>query len=475
MSFRHNLSAILLCTALSFIASCASSDHPVATPADSTTGAEPDYGQHGLKIGREPQIDVLEDLAVTDPELALNQLDEFLLTNDDPQLDLLFGIASLNLLEQRQQQGKLGLALAADLFADAEYSFTRCVKIPDLSARAQRGLARIGVRRGDFTRAWDFALQWHAASSESFSYNDYLLMGELGLRRIIADRQQAQAENHFDGINVPAPHLAVEAFEAALKIQPTYDTFIDLADLHIWEERYTAAAKVLIEAIKFAPDAETAYQRLKLSTVGNRNLHVDSLIQVCSYLSNSATALWYLGEAYYLQTQDARAAADFVKAMESLSKSEQCFEQSAILNQNFSQSCHDWISLVKTMRIWLLRDDGRIDDALASLTDILEYSPEALDYPIQSQSLANAVNYLVSDLYQQNEYRKAISLLRQVCAVNDSHALFVNNLGLFTRDLATMLSMDGASPSDEAQELYAESWDVYSRLVELTPDDPRAI
>jgi hypothetical protein len=69
--------------------------------------------------------------------------------------------------------------------------------------------------------------------------------------------------------------------------------------------------------------------------------------------------------------------------------------------------------------------------------------------------------------------RKAIDLLRKVCSVDDTVALFVNNLGLFTRDLAGTLSRRGQH--DEADQLYQESWDVYSRLVELRPEHPRSV
>nr|MBC8370824.1 hypothetical protein [Planctomycetota bacterium] len=101
------------------------------------------------------------------------------------------------------------------------------------------------------------------------------------------------------------------------------------------------------------------------------------------------------------------------------------------------------------------------------------FNPIALQQPLLEESLPNVINYLISDIYQSGNLRKAISLLRSVCQVNDTIVLFVNNLGLFTRDLARTLSMN--NQHQEAEQLYLESWDVYSRLVELMPEDPRSI
>ena len=86
----------------------------------------------------------LEKDVVSDPERALNTLDDFIYSHNPElaerlvYLNILFGQASLNLLEQRQAAGALGPALAADLLTNAEESFS-------LAASSQQSLSLIHI------------------------------------------------------------------------------------------------------------------------------------------------------------------------------------------------------------------------------------------------------------------------------------------------------------------------------------------
>jgi tetratricopeptide (TPR) repeat protein len=410
-----------------------------------------------------------------EPERALNTLDDFIYS-ENPELaerlvylNILFGQASLNLLEQRQAAGALGPALAADLLTNAEESFSLAASSQqsEYHPAALRGLARMQQRQGGFVDAWEFALTWHEIAHNDFNLDDHLLFGEIGLARLVAQHQIGADE-------MAAPHLAIESLEAAIAIDASlYNSRIKLADFHTWQQRQQMAATVLKEAITAAPDYGVAYQRLKTLCLGDRNLHTATLRELCGTIASPGTVLWYYGEALYLQARDARVASDFVKAMAALDKSQQAFEESAALDANFESSCRAWISIVKTQRVWMLRDEGNIDAAIDAAFEVMDYNPSALQDPLEDQSLANAIDYLIADIYSGGDMRKAIDLLRKVCSVDDTVALFVNNLGLFTRDLAGTLSRRGQH--DEADQLYQESWDVYSRLVELRPEHPRSV
>ena len=111
MSFRHNITAILLCAAMGLFASCATSEKTHADPTPAALVWE--------------RVVSLESDVVNDPERALNTLDDWIYGEnpkiaEDVQLNIFFGQASLNLLEQRQAAGALGPALAADLLTNAE-------------------------------------------------------------------------------------------------------------------------------------------------------------------------------------------------------------------------------------------------------------------------------------------------------------------------------------------------------------------
>ena len=461
MSFRHNITAILLCAAMGLFASCATSEK---THADSTPAA----------LAWERVVSLDADV-VNDPERALNTLDDLIYGENpeiakDVQLNIYFGQASLNLLEQRQAAGALGPALAADLLTNAKESFSLATRSQqsEYHPAASRGLARTQQRQGGFVNAWEFALSWHEMAHNDFDLDDHLLFGEIGLSRL------AYQQRTYGASEMAAPHLAIESLEAAIAIDASlYNSRIKLADFHTWQQRQQMAATVLKEAITAAPDYGVAYQRLKTLCLGDRNLHTATLKELCSTVASPGTVLWYYGEALYLQARDARVASDFVKAMTALDQSQQAFEESAALDANFESSCRAWISIVKTQRVWMLRDEGNIDAAIAAAFEVMDYNPSALQDPLEDQSLANAIDYLIADIYSGGDMRKAIDLLRKVCSVDDTVALFVNNLGLFTRDLAGSLSRRGQD--DEADQLYQESWDVYSRLVELRPEHPRSV
>ena len=467
MSFRHNITAILLCAAMGLFTGCATSEK---THTDTRPSPEA-QSQRLVEI----DFTAIEKDVANEPERALNTLDDFIYS-ENPELaerlvylNILFGQASLNLLEQRQAAGALGPALAADLLTNAEESFSLAASSQqsEYHPAAFRGLARMQQRQGGFVDAWEFALTWHEIAHNDFNLDDHLLLGEIGLARLVAQHQIGAEE-------MAAPHLAIEALEAAIASDAShYNSRIKLADFHTWQQRQQMAATVLKDAIASAPDYGVAYQRLKTLCLGDRNLHTATLKELCDTVASRGTVLWYYGEALYLQARDARVASDFVKAMTALDKSQQAFEESAALDANFESSCRAWISIVKTQRVWMLRDEGNIDAAIAAAFEVMDYNPSALKDPLEDQSLANAIDYLIADIYSAGDMRKAIDLLRKVCLVDDTVAVFVNNLGLFTRDLAGTLSRRGQH--DEAAQLYQESWDVYSRLVELRPEHPRSV
>ena len=92
---------------------------------------------------------------VNEPERALNTLDDLIYSDnsqiaEDVLTNILFGQASLNLLEQRQAAGALGPALAADLLTNAEESFSLAASSQqsEYHPAAFRGLARMQQRQG---------------------------------------------------------------------------------------------------------------------------------------------------------------------------------------------------------------------------------------------------------------------------------------------------------------------------------------
>ncbi len=474
MSFRQEIRTLLKIVPLLVAVSCSGAHPKTTAPAVDEAlrgGIEPESAEVQAEQPL-PSLEELQQLAATDPEQALIQMDRRLAaTPEDGPLLVLFGNTTLALFQRKQDAGQLGPGLAADLLADAKEAFSLAQKRDTEKAQAEAGFVRCQLLAGEVDAAWQTALQLFATITPALEQGeevDSSLLLSVGKAGLAAASQAKQAQQ-------PEPasiHLATTSLETAWQ-QGEFSAALPLADLWSWLGQQERAAKTLVRALQLQPNNLQLYQRLQNIGPSVRNLQVDLLTELCQQHPGQAMPLWYLGEALYLQGRAARDAADTLKALACWDLAEDTFQQAMALEPAYANTCEEWLFYVRTQRGWTLRDEGRIDDAAATFVSVLESAPERLEPNPDAQSLHLGIDAITADYYRQGNLKEARQFLRKVCAIYDGNSDWTNNLGFFCRDLGTEAL--AAGNEELAQQLFQESWDAYSRSVELAPDDARIV
>ena len=420
----------------------------------------------------------LSTLAATltqDPEGVLNQLDdaeEEGLVGADQEADfcLLYAEASRELFDQRLAANRLDPALAETLCLDTRER----AQAARAAGAEERDCLRLELdshqRLGESEAAWSSANALRLLLEDADAHDpevaaDLLRIGQAGLAWTIA---QIQAGSPIPAAARHGATALARAADAGL-----IAACLPLSDLAAWQGLSTEALAALEAGLLLEPDNLDFYGRLRPLGDQNRQEGIRVLESVQAAHPSNATVLWYLGEALYLQGREARSVGDTLLASSCWDRAEDRFHQAMALREDYQASCEDWLFLVRTQRGWTLRDEGRIDDAASSLLNTLRQSPERLEPTSAPESLHLAIDAIVADYFRANDLKNARSFLRQVCAVRNDDGNWCNNLGFFCRDLGVM-AME-AGDVEQAAELFEESWEAYSRAVELLPDDPRVV
>ena len=475
MSFRPEFHSLALLGLLVSLGACTGA-HPESTapePENIPTPVDPGEQMEELQA-EEPALDLqaLRQTASEDPSGALNEMDRLLGDfAENPDLLLLFGDTTLALFSQKQAEGTLSPGLASDLIADALGAYENAMRAGASPADGLLGLVQGYRLQGDAGAAWDAALGLYDQISpqleagDAVSHQSLVAIGRAGLDISVAAIQVGETAPANSYVAVLSLQTAVDAGEQA--------AVLPLSDLHAWLGNPRAAIEVLAVGLHAAPTDLALFGRLQNLGSGNRNQQVAVLQQLRDDAPGQATTLWYLGEALYLQGRETRAAADYVKAIDSWNAAEQAFQQAMTLEASYEQTCREWLHLVRTQRGWTLRDEGRLADAAACLINTLEADPERLEAESSPHSLRLAIDAITSDYYSADRLKDARNFLRRVCAIHDDNSNWTNNLGFFSRDLGVAAAQAGDMVL--AKEYFEESWDAYSRTVELSPDEARLV
>lgn len=475
MSFRPEFHSLALLGLLVGLGAC-SGAHPESTAPEPANLPIPDE----TVVEEVPEVeeaavldlDALALTAQTDPSGALNTMDELLGEHaENADLWMLFGQTTLALFSQKQAQGTLSPGLASDLIDDALNAYEMALRTGADREEGLLGLVNSYRTQGDAGAAWDAALGLYDQYSprleagEPVSTTALVAVGRAGLDISVAAIQV--------GETAPANvYMAVLSLESAVQAGAP-EAVLPLSDLHAWLGNPRAAIDVLAAGLHTNPNDLALYGRLQNLGAGNRNQQVAVLQQLRTDVPGQATTLWYLGEALYLQGRETRAAADYMKAIDCWNAAEEAFQQAMSLEPTYETTCRDWLHLVRTQRGWTLRDEGRLADAAACLVNTLEAEPTRLEPESSPHSLRLAIDAITSDYFSANRLKDARNFLRRVCAIHDDNSDWTNNLGFFCRDLGVEAAMAGDTAL--AQQYFEESWEAYSRTVELSPDEARLV
>lgn len=456
-------------------AACAGTPNPATPdeegPTPSETPAEPEAPEKVIELDFAP----LAAQATTDPEGVLNELDDELdagLTVDEVPADfcLLYATASQALFDQRLAAGRLDPALATSLSEDV-LAWSPRARERGADARATYRLElKAQQQLSDAGAAWE-AARALAATLEELPADapgrsaDELLAGQAALSLTVAVIQ----------VGDPVPAAAREGATLLARAADAGEpgAHLALSDLAAWQGMDREARAALEAGLLAVPTDATLLDRLRRLGERDRAGQVESLQAVLAAHPGEATILWYLGEAHYWRGRAARGAADTLLASTCWDQAEDAFRQAMSLREDFAASCEEWLHLVRTQRAWTLRDEGRIDDAAASLLASLRAAPERLEAEASPETQRLAIDAIVADYYRAEDLKSARGFLRQVLAIHDEDGNWCNNLGFFCRDLGIAAAMAGEAA--QAQELFEESWEAYCRAVELLPEDPRIV
>ncbi len=415
-----------------------------------------------------------EALAAGDWNTALNRIEDARGEHgEEAGYWLLYGDTLLSFVAAEIATGQAHPGVIEGSFLDADHAFGRAAELAPGDWRAPYGQVRGRRASGAFEGAWEAAEATLALQPAEQAAPEVLV--ELGRAGLALTIERLQAEAGIPRAARVAESLLEDAAQAGSEEAP-----LVLSDLLAWQNHREDARAVLVARLVQAPRDTAAIERLKnLHGADAAGLALD-LERVRHEQPGDAFLLWYLGEARYRHHLAMVAAGDFLQAYEAVDRAEECFLQSMALEEGFASSCADWLFLVRNARGWALWNEGRVDDAGQAFLASLDAAPERLEAEPGPGSLRLGIEAVMGHYFaRERDMVKARAFLRRVVARHDAEAMWWNNLGLACRDIAEPrarpLVARGEMPEGELLDMLEESWDAYSRAVELAPDDPNIV
>ena len=373
-------------------------------------------------------------------------------------------------IQQRVAEGESDGLLIADLHREAAAHFAKSLDLPGAEQSVWINRAFALRQAGDFNQAWEAVDA--ALASLTPNLSQQLEIGRVGLALTIEAMQAGQA--------VPAAATTAGEQLHLATVSGNREAIVLLSDLYAWQGLNAEARTVLVGALGTYGENAELLRRLKNLNADDAKLLATDMELVRNARPGDGWVLWYTGEAWYLRQVQARNSRNFVAAYEAIDRAEECFLQAKVMRQEFTSSCEDWLHLTRTARGWALWQEGRVDDAGQAFLAALEAAPAKLEDAATTGTLHLGIEAVVGDAFAKNDKARARTLLKRVVALHRDNAMWFNNLGLATRDLAEPrirrdFGVGKALPEGELKDLIDEAWEAYSRAVELAPNDPNIL
>ena len=375
----------------------------------------------------------------------------------------LYGETTLAMAAQEIGKGRTqGLDF---LYADAADAFRTALELQPEKVSTWWLLAYTYRQAGDFDRGWDAAAAaLPLLTSENAQAGDIREeVGRMGLALTIEAIQAGYTAP-------PAADLAENALREGHGAR-TLASYVVLSDLLAWQGRKADALEPLVDALIQAPTFKEAQGRLKNLATPTQLSRAWDRVRVAH--PGNAFVLWTLGAAQWGQLWEARAMQDFLTAYESLDRAEECFLTAMTRNPEYTQSCKDWLHLIRTARGWTLWEDLRTEDAAQTFLSAMEADPSRVELKPTKNSLNLGISSVVGNAFRENRLEKARAILARVFAVHQSNPDWTNNYGFVCRDLGAQALEAGDTL--RAGKLFLQSWTAYSKTVELAPQDVRLV
>lgn len=380
---------------------------------------------------------------------------------DDAAYWKLYGATSVAFAEAEEARGRtdaLGI-----MYDDAAYAYRRAHELAPQDAEALQGLIHARRMQGDFVGAWEAAETALAAGLTGDGAGLDEAVGRAGLARVI---EAVQAGQPVPAAAVPSEAALARAFQGG-----SGAAAVALADLLAWQNRGAEAREVLIEALIADPATPDAVGRLQNLTPGDAQVVAWERIRKAH--PEAAVVKWRLGEALWNLHWLHRQNRNWFGAHDALDRAEQNFLAAMAAEASYTESCEQWLHLVRTAHGWVSWNAGLVDDAADSFLAALEADPERLEAEADPESLRLGIYSVEGHYFQQNRLDKVRSFHARLYRTYDDNPDWTNNYAFACRDLGVQRLEEGKE--ERARELFEESWEVYSRTVELAPDDVRLV
>lgn len=402
----------------------------------------------------------MEDGRINDSLDAIDKLEKE--GAKGPAVDYLYGMAFALKARGYLESNTGGAAIQMSL-DDAVMFLDRAVKAdPELARDAFLPLAEAGWYGQKFDIARPAAEK--AVARTPSSVDAHFMLGRIALSQyaMVKDEKEraAEANAHWDVARAAfarAAELLGRPEDPALA-EKLARIRVDLGHSYVWKQKLEEAQREYGEAISWMPPI-VDMPRVRNLLGPERFLAAleSAASQIASRLGAEApeiaTVQWWLGWSRYEQKQYAKA------------------------DEAFSAAVAKWPGYTNAwFYIGLSRYHQRDHEgAVAALRRHFDEDPADLVAAIgaSQQSNLEILDVLVGWLAEKSRFEEAAIVAEIQTAVEPTNTRFLNNVGLFWRDAAEVISKtDRPGAAEQSKEWFEKSWKAYSKALEVEPENP---
>ena len=469
---------------------------PVLFSAFSCAGPAPLEGGPSAPGPEETAILRLKDTGRL--EEALRETEKALQSRkEDPALWALKGEICYEIATRREAAGLGGG------FFEAAQALEKSLSLGNRKAQTRILLARILLRNGRPQEALPLAEEAAGLAENPKSRAKAFLEAGRAADGVLASlvRKKASREEI-----ARAERKAVQFLEKGLQLDPDdAQGWIYLANTYAWGGQQAKEMQVLQQALGRLPKSEALHRYFqdRLIQLGRREEAVGFLARMVREDPENAVAWWFLGRARMALAESLREKAQDEAALEAYDEAVRAWKEAARLKPAYTSSSNQSIAMALMARGWLLYQKGLFQEARKDLVRAWKTWPGVFDkkdrfgisYITAMQALGKALlggdrGFLssgsggpVTPLDPEKSLELAVEHFRDLISRHKDKKEYLgwwyNNLGLALRDLGSLLARKGGkrgqAPPPEAVKCWRESFQAYSKAVEIFPEDPRIL
>jgi tetratricopeptide (TPR) repeat protein len=376
-----------------------------------------------------------------------------------------YSLAYAGQVQGRARSGQQVLGLEEDAVRELQ----RAVEIDGEAVQPRLELARAYLQTGKFPEASDEAdrLLAHLRS-----------LGESSADAVTAShrvRATASARVYIEGKQNGTPDDAqLERARASFRqladagAMTTADLDVWIA-LEQWADNAERAVEVLLALLVKQPDSLDLLGRA-VDTAEAAGLGARVVAALAD--RTDAAGVWYRGRARFDAAREHVRLGQNQEALAQLDAAMADFRAAKEGNAEYGPSSDEWIGLCLGARGTLRLAMEDYAKATADLLAAARQAPARIGDDLGNGSSIKAGVLRVADVFfRENDLERTELVFRRAAEAVPTDSDFLNNHGLFARDLGTAL--ERAGDSEGARAMYEASYASYTKAAEVEPDSLR--